>query len=70
MTKYRVHLMTDLTRLDEDGLADLLERLVEVGGVPSVPFGVLEVTGSTTAGDARARPSTRWAASSNAPCRP
>ncbi|MDD7917461.1 hypothetical protein [Actinomycetospora callitridis] len=54
MTKYRVHLMTDLTRLDEDGLADLLERLVEVGGVPSVPFGVLEVTGSTTAGDARA----------------
>ena len=54
MTKYRVHLMTDLTRLDEDGLADLLERLVEVGGVPSVPFGVLEVTGSTKAKDARA----------------
>jgi hypothetical protein len=54
MTKYRVHLMTDLTRLDEDGLADLLERLVEVGGVPSVPFGVLEVTGSTKADDARA----------------
>jgi hypothetical protein len=54
MTKYRVHLMTDLTRLDEDGLADLLERLREVGGVPSVPFGVLEVTGSTEADDARA----------------
>jgi hypothetical protein len=53
MTKYRVHLMTDLTRLDEDGLADLLERLVEVGGVPTVPSGVLEVTGSTTAEDAR-----------------
>jgi hypothetical protein len=53
MTKYRVHLMTDLTRLDEDGLADLLERLVEVGGVPTVPFGVLEVTGSTHAEDAR-----------------
>ena len=54
MTKFRVHLMTDLTRLDEDGLADLLERLVEVGGVPTVPFGVLEVTGSTRAEDARA----------------
>ena len=54
MTKFRVHLMTDLTRLDEDGLADLLERLVEVGGVPTVPFGVLEVTGSTKAEDARA----------------
>jgi hypothetical protein len=54
MTKYRVHLMTDLTRLDEDGLADLLDRLVEIGGVPSVPFGVLEVTGSTKAEDARA----------------
>ncbi len=54
MAKYRVHLMTDLTRLDEDGLADLLERLVEVGGVPSVPFGVLEVTGSAEAQDARA----------------
>jgi hypothetical protein len=53
MTKYRVHLMTDLTRLDEDGLADLLDRLLEVGGVPSVPFGVLEVTGSTEAADAR-----------------
>ena len=53
MTKYRVHLMTDLTRLDDDGLADLLERLVEVGGVPTVPSGVLEVTGSTTADDAR-----------------
>ena len=54
MTKFRVHLMTDLTRLDEDGLADLLERLIEVGGVPTVPFGVLEVTGSTKAEDARA----------------
>jgi len=53
MTEYRVHLMTDLTRLDEDGLDDLLERLVEVGGVPTVPFGVLEITGSTEAPDAR-----------------
>ena len=54
MTEYRVHLMTDLTRLDEDGLDDLLERIVEIGGVPSVPYGVLEVTGSTEAPDARA----------------
>ena len=53
MTEYRVHLMTDLTRLDEDGLDDLLERLVEIGGVPTVPYGVLEVTGSTKAPDAR-----------------
>ena len=68
MTKYRVHLMTDLTRLDEDGLADLLERLVEVGGVPTVPFGVLEVTGSTKAEDA-VRPSRMWGGCSSAPCR-
>jgi hypothetical protein len=53
MTTYRVLLVTDLTRLDEDGLDDLLERLVEIGGVPAVPSGVLEVTGSTTAADAR-----------------
>ncbi|MCD2194279.1 hypothetical protein LQ327_12935 [Actinomycetospora endophytica] len=54
MTEYRVHLMTDLRSLDDDGLDDILERLVEVGGVPSVPYGVLEVTGSTEAPDARA----------------
>ncbi|WP_433801855.1 hypothetical protein [Actinomycetospora sp. CA-084318] len=54
MAKYRVLLMTDLTRLDEDGLADLYERLVGIGGVPTVPAGVLEVTGTTEAPDARA----------------
>ena len=54
MTEYRVHLMTDLRSLDEDGLDDLLERLVEVRGVPAVPYGVLEITGSTDAADARA----------------
>lgn len=52
--EYRVHVVTDLDRLDEDGLDDLLERLAEIGGVPSVPAGVLEVTGSTEAADARA----------------
>ena len=54
MTEYRVHLVTDLMRLDEDGIDDLLRRLVEVGGVPSAPTGALEVTGSTEAPDARA----------------
>ncbi|HEY2221437.1 hypothetical protein [Actinomycetospora sp.] len=53
MTEYRVHLMTDLRSLDDDGLDDILERLVEVGGVPAVPYGVLEITGSTDAADAR-----------------
>jgi hypothetical protein len=53
MDKYRVLLMTDLTRLDDDGLADLYERLTEIGGVPTVPSGVLEVTGTTKATDAR-----------------
>jgi hypothetical protein len=53
MTEYRVHVMTDLRSLDDDGLDDILERLVEIGGVPSVPYGVLEVTGSTEAPDAR-----------------
>jgi len=52
--RYRVHVVTDLDRLDEDGLDDLLERLAEIGGVPTVPAGVLEVTGSTAAPDARA----------------
>lgn len=54
MPIYRVHLVTDLARLDDDGLDDLLDRLVEVGGVPSAPSGVLEVTGSAEAVDARA----------------
>jgi hypothetical protein len=53
MTEYRVHLMTDLRSLDDDGLDDILERLVEIGGVPSMPQGVLEITGSTEAADAR-----------------
>ncbi|MCD2187250.1 hypothetical protein [Actinomycetospora soli] len=75
MDKYRVLLMTDLTRLDEDGLADLYERLVEVGGVPTVPAGVLEVTGTTEASDARAavaevgRVLERALTAMNRPCR-
>ncbi|WP_018335282.1 hypothetical protein [Actinomycetospora chiangmaiensis] len=53
MTAYRVHFVTDLMRLDDDGIDDLVWRLAEVGGIPSAPDGALEVTGTTDAPDAR-----------------
>ena len=50
---YRVHLTTDLADLAEEELDDVLEGLAPVHASLSVPQGVLEVTGSADAPNAR-----------------